>query len=73
MTGQVMELPVRPTFAGVDKAKQLCGSTLPSVAELDGASTASAMGLGCARGATFALVLEGAFGLMIYGLWHLLR
>jgi hypothetical protein len=73
MTGQVMELPVRPTFSGGDEARELFDSTFPSVAELDGASTASAMGLGCARGATFALVLEGALGLLIYGLWHLLR
>jgi hypothetical protein len=73
MTGRVMESPVRRPFAGVDEIGNGCNTTLPSTCELDWASSASAMGLGCARGTTFALVLEGAFGLLVYGLWHLLR
>jgi len=73
MTGQVMELPVRRPFAGVDKIGEVCVATHPSMCELDRASRARARGLGCARGTTFALMFEGTLGLLAYGLWHVLR
>jgi hypothetical protein len=50
--------------------------TLPSRAEMDMASRASAAGLGCVRGTSFAFLFEAGAGVLIYGvfeLWHLLR
>ena len=83
MTFRVLELPVRRPFSGVIEIKGLCDSTrtfasehIPSRFEMDAASRASAMGLGCVRGTTLALLFEAATVLAIYGLWqlwHLLR
>jgi hypothetical protein len=53
----------------------VCAS-FPSRTEMDMASRASAAGLGCIRGTTFALLFEAGAALLIYGiceLRHLLR
>ena len=83
MTCRVLELPARRPSSGVIEIKGLCASTrtfapgqLPSTCEMDAASRASAMGMGCVRGTTLALLFEAVTGLAIYGLWrvwHLLR
>ena len=51
-------------------------STLPSRTEMDKASRASAAGLGCVRGTSFAFLFEAGAALVVYGiceLWHVLR
>ena|SRR5579863_7274256 len=51
-------------------------ATLPSGAEMDRASRASAAGLGCIRGTGFAFLFEAGAALLVYGifqLWHLFR
>jgi hypothetical protein len=51
-------------------------AAIPSQTEMDMASRASAAGLGCVRGTSFAFLFEAGAGALIYGvfeLWHLLR
>ena len=43
---------------------------LSSRSEMDLASRYSAMGLGCVRGTTLALLFEAATVLVIYGIWQ---
>jgi hypothetical protein len=47
-----------------------------STTEMDSASRASAAGLGCVRGTSFALLIEAGAALLVYGIlqvWHLFR
>ena len=78
MTGRLLEFPVRRPFSGVIEINGFCDSTrtfaprhLPFKCEMNRASRASAMGLGCVRGTTLGLLFEVATGLVIYGLWQL--
>ena len=51
-------------------------ATLPSRSEMDRASRASAAGLGCIRGTTFAFLFEAGAALLVYGicqLWQLFQ
>src|SRR6516162_3189029 len=59
MTGRLLEFPVRRPFSGVIEINGFCDSTrtfaprhLPFKCEMNRASRASAMGLGCVRGTT---------------------
>ena len=76
MTGRVSELPAGPAFSGRLHVTRFCTSTtsrvledVPSKSEMDAAYRDE--GIGCIRGTTFALLLEGAIGLIAYGVWEL--
>lgn len=77
MTGRVLELPGREALSVMvdrefcDSARTFAPESLPSNGEMNRASRASAMGLGCVRGTTLALLFEGALGLVAYGVWEL--
>lgn len=49
---------------------------VPCITGMDTAARASAAGLGCIRGTSFALLFEAVAALLVYGichLWHLFR
>jgi hypothetical protein len=80
MTGRVSELPAGPAFSGRLHVTRFSTSTttdvldVPSKTEMDAVYRAE--GIGCIRGTTLALLLEGAIGLVAYGVWvlyHVLR
>lgn len=64
-------IPVRATLASQSERVTFLSRT-----ELDRASRASAAGLGCIRGTSFAFLFEAGAALVVYGicqLWHLFR
>ena len=76
-------LELRPTAArsaAVSSQPHYIPATVISICDLPGFSPAPEVdeeelkenrdGLGCARGIRAAFFLEGAFGLLIYGIWH---
>ena len=86
--GRLFSLPERGRVPVVIQMSQHCGSAriparpplpfqnVPSTIEMDMASRASAAGLGCVRGTSFAFLFEAGAALVVYGvceLWRLIR
>jgi hypothetical protein len=72
----LFSLPERRRVPVVIEMNQHRPATLTSRAEMDKASRASAAGLGCIRGTSFAFLFEAGAALLIYGmfqLWHVFR
>ena len=83
MTARVLSFPRAAPFRSAVEISSFCKISrtsatkpIPSKNDMEMAARASAVGLGCIRGAVVALTFEAAAGLVIYVVWqvlHLLR